>query len=293
MKRRQLAIRDIVICAIIVSVGVLAGCAGKKAMWKTDEGVLLQYRMPEGEALKYEKVEDSTQNMKMMGQSMDTSTQKTVAFTMEPKGLEEGKLDLTVTIDAMDAGLKTPQGEFSADPEPILGKSFDMEISIRGKESDLSGADGIEYNLGMAGTRSIRPDFEAIFPDLPEGRVKIWDTWPSQDTINVKDSGMDVQIVSESLNVLEGFETVDGRECAKVTAEVDGTVTGAGMQGGANLSFEGTMTGKEVWYFDYVNGVFVKSSSDLSMVATVSVTGPQEMTIPVTQTMNITVELVD
>jgi hypothetical protein len=123
--------------------------------------------------------------------------------------------------------------------------------------------------------------------------VKIWDTWPSRDTINIKDSGMDVMIVSESLNVLEGFETIDGRECAKVTAEVEGTVTGEGMQGGANLTFEGDMTGKELWYFDYTDGVYVKASSEISVVATVEVTGPQDMTIPVTQTMNLTAALVE
>jgi hypothetical protein len=143
----------------------------------------------------------------------------------------------------------------------------------------------------MAGTRSIRPDFEAFFPDLPGERVKIWDTWTTQDTINVKDSGMDVLIVSENLNVLEGYETVNGRDCAKVTTEVKGSVTGEGMQGGANLEFDGDMTGKETWYFDYAEGLFIKSSSDISVVATVSVTGPQEMTIPVSQSMTMTADL--
>lgn len=293
MSRRQATIRHIISWAMIVSIGALVGCAGKKAMWKTDDGVLLQYHIPEGKAFKYEKVEDSSQSMKMMGQAMDTSTHKTMTFTVEPKGLEEGSLNLTITIDAMEGGLETPQGKFSADTEPIVGESFDMVLSIQGKESGLSGADGLEYSMGMAGTRSIRPDFEAFFPDLPEGRMKIWDTWPSQDTINVNESGMDVLIVSESLNVLEGFETINGRECAKVAADVDGTVTGEGMQGGANLNFEGTMSGKEVWYFDYTDGILVKSTSDLAIEAVVSVTGPQEMTIPITQTIDITIDLVE
>jgi hypothetical protein len=267
------------------------GCAGKQAAVKTSEGVILQYRMPEGKAMMYEKTETSTQSMKVMGQAMDTSTNKTTAFTVAPKGLKEGKHSLTITIDSMDAGLETPQGKFTADTEAAIGESFGMMLSVQGKEMDLDEADGIEYNLGMAGTRSVRPDFEAFFPDLPEGRVKIWDTWTTQDTINVADGGMDVQIVSENLNVFEGYETINGRECAKVTADVKGSVTGEGMQGGANLAFEGDMTGKETWYFDYADGIFIRSSSEISVAATVKVTGPQEMTIPVSQTMEITAAL--
>jgi len=283
--------RNLICCAVILSLAALVGCAGKKAAVKTSDGVILQYRMPEGKAMMYEKTETSTQSMKVMGQAMDTSTNKTMAFTVEPKGLKEGKHSLTITIDSMDAGIETPQGKFTADTEPAVGESFNMMLSVQGKEMALDEADGIEYNLGMAGTRSIRPDFEAFFPDLPAERVKIWDTWTTQDTIDVADSGMDVRVVSENLNVLEGYETVNGRECAKVTVDVKGSVTGEGMQGGANLAFDGEMTGKETWYFDYSEGLFIKSSADLSVVATVSVTGPQDMTIPVSQSMEITAAL--
>jgi hypothetical protein len=293
MTRRQTTMRNLICCAVILSLAALVGCAGKKTAIKTSDGVILQYRMAEGKAMMYEKTETSTQSMKVMGQAMDTETNKTTAFTVEPKGLIEGKHGLTITIDSMEAGLKTPQGSFTADTESAVGESFDMMLSAQGKEMGLDGADGIEYNLGMAGTRSIRPDFEAFFPDLPGERVKIWDTWTTQDTIDVADSGMDVRIISENLNVLEGYETVNGRDCAKVTVDVTGSVTGEGMQGGANLEFGGEMTGKETWYFDYAAGVFVKSSSDLSVVATVNISGPQEMTIPVSQSMTITAALME
>jgi hypothetical protein len=266
----------------------MAGCGGRKTAIKTREGVLLQYRMPEGETLTYERTETSSKSMKIMGQPMDTSTDKTMTFKVEPRGMTEDTYGLTVTIESIEAGLQTPQGNFTADTEAAMGASFDMMLSDLGKETGLESADDIEYNLGMAGTRSVRPDFEAFFPDLPGERVKVWDTWTTLDTLNIDDSGMDVQIVSENLNVLEGFETIEGRECAKVAVDVTGTVTGEGMQGGANMEFTGDMTGKETWYFDYMKGVFVKSSSDISVTATVAITGPQEMTIAVSQTMEMT-----
>jgi hypothetical protein len=288
MSRSGKTTRSIICCLVVISLAALLGCAGRKVALRTKEGVILQYRMKEGKALTYEKTENSTQSMKVMGQAMETSTQKDMTFTVDPKGLKDGKQVLTITIDSMDAGLDTPQGKFTADTEEAIGQSFDMMLSSRGKETGLDEADGIEISLGMAGTRSVRSDFEAFFPDLPEGRVKTSDTWTTLDTMNVTDSGMDVQIISENLNTLEGYERVDGRECAKVTVDVTGSVTGKGMQGGANLEFDGDMTGTETWYFDYAEGAFVKSSSDISVAATVNVTGAQEMTIPVNQTMLMT-----
>jgi hypothetical protein len=293
MTGRKSLTSHIIVWVTIAAVAAVLGCAGKKAAMKTDDGVMLRYQAAKGKALTYEKSETSTQSMKMMGQAMDTSTSKTMTFKVESKGIENDLHTLSITIEAMEAGMETPQGKFTADVEPTIGETFDMVLSVLGKESGLEAADGIEYNMGMAGTRSVRPDFEAFYPDLPEMRVKIWDSWPSTDTLNISDSGMDVRIISESLNVLDGFETINGRECAKVTAEVEGTITGEGMQGGANLTFEGDMTGKEIWYFDYEAGIFVQSSSDISIVATVNVTGPQDMTIPVSQTINTTANLVE
>jgi hypothetical protein len=285
--------RNMICCLVVLSLAAVVGCAGRKTALKTSDGVILQYRMPEGVTVVYDKTETSTQSMEVMGQAMDTSTNRTMSFTVESRGFKDGMNSLTVTIDAMDAGLETPQGKFAADTESAIGKSFDMVLSARGKETDLDTADGIEYSLGMAGTRGVRPDFETFFPDLPEGRVKIGDTWTTQDTMNVSDSGMDVQIVSENLNVLKGYESVDGRDCAKVAVDVTGTLAGQGMQGGANLEFTGDMTGKETWYFDYAKGLFVKSSSDISVTANVNVTGPQEMTIPASQNMQMTSTLVE
>jgi hypothetical protein len=291
MTGNRKAVRCLICGLIVLSVAALVGCAGKKMRIKTSEGVILEYRMPEGKALVYEKAETSTQSMKVMGQTMDTSTHKTTVFTVKPDGQKDGKQSLTITIDSMDAGLETPQGKFTADTEAAVGGTFDMMLSTRGKESGLDGADKVEYSLGMAGTRNMRPDFETFFPDLPEGRVKVWDTWTTVDTMDVAESGMDVRIISENLNVLEAYETIGSRECAKVTVEIKGSVSGEGSQGGADLKFNGDMTGKETWYFDYAAGVFVKSSSEIAIVATVDVTGPQEMTIPVNQTMTMTADL--
>jgi hypothetical protein len=292
MRQGKPADRVFVWMIVAMAVAALTGCGGRQAV-KTKEGVMLRYDAPKGRALTYEKSEATTQSMQIMGQAMETKTDKTMTFKVESLGPVEGGYNLKITIESLAASLQTPQGHFEADTEPAVGKTFDMDLSARGGVSGLEDAKGIEFSMGMAGMRSIEPDFQAFFPDLPEQRVKIWDSWPSADTLTMSDSGMDVEIVTQNMNVLEGFETVNGRECAKVTVDVTGTMTGAGTQGGANLDFEGDMSGNQIWYFDYAKGVFVRSSSDLTVTASVNVTGAQEMTIPVNQTMTLAAELME
>ncbi len=167
-----------------------------------------------------------------------------------------------------------------------------MVMSRLGKELDLSGAESIKYNLGQAGERDLASNFQAIFPDLADKPVKIGDTWTSKDTITEKIGSGEIKISLESLNTLAGFETVDELECAKITANITGSLEGAGQQMGADLAFKGDIEGSETWYFAYKEGLFVNQKIDVITKGTVNVLGPQEMSIPMAQNMKFEIKLI-
>jgi hypothetical protein len=60
---------------------------------------------------------------------------------------------------------------------------------------------------------------------------------------------------------------------------------------GAPLTFDGTTEGTETWYFAVDEGVYVKGTSKMLTTATVTVSGPQEMVIPMTMDMTIETSL--
>lgn len=66
----------------------------------------------------------------------------------------------------------------------------------------------------------------------------------------------------------------------------------AGDQGGAGLAFKGGIEGNETWHFAYKEGFFVKLIADVFTKGTVSVLGPQEMSIPLAQNMKIETKLI-
>jgi hypothetical protein len=244
------------------------------------------------ETLQYRSISGSVQNMKVMGMEMEIKSDKKVVYTVRPEGMEGDNHKIRITVDSLEANTAGPQGNIAADGELVFGKSFDMILSPYGKELDLGGAADLKYNRGMGEIVSVAADFQGSFPDLAGRRVKQGETWTTTDTLRVDESGGEVVIALEAVNTLAGYETVDGMECAKVTAVVLGTVTGTGEQNGAQLEFDGTFTGNETWYFAYKKGIFVKSSSEQHVLNTVKVSGPQNMEIPVDQKMTFETSLV-
>ena len=274
---------------LVVALAVTSGCGGRGGVGK---GMNLEYKMPKKEALAYRSVSESLQKMSVQGMNMEVTSDKKLVFSVRTKGQEDTNYRLEVTVDSLDVNMVSMQGNFSADAASVLGKSFEMTLSALGVESDLSGASALEYEIGMAGKRSVSAEFQAVFPDLAGRPLEIGGTWTATDTLDIKEGDGDIHIILEQVNTLEGFETVEGLECARVSAVVTGTLSGTGEQGGAKLTFNGTFEGTELWHFARKKGVLVKSVSESKVMNTVKVTGPQEMEIPVSETTKSEIVLV-
>lgn len=291
------SIRSLHACAAVVlaaaAICALPGCAGKKNVWgDTESGLILEYRMKQGDVLKYEMVQEGTEQVEVMGQTNESATNKTYVVAVESKGMQGENHLLAITFESMEAGMKSVQGEFSADTEGVVGKSFDLVLSPLGDEVDLSGAEDIKYSAGPLGDRSVKSDFEGAFADLAGRPVKVGDSWTSTDSVSIDQGNSVVLIESESVHTLDGYETVDGLECARVVTEVTGAISGEGEQMGAPLVFDGTLGGSESWYFAYKEGYLVKTSSDMSSDIVVTVQAGQEMKVPVKGTIRFETTLI-
>jgi hypothetical protein len=218
--------------------------------------------------------------MQVGGQDVNTNTESSLEFTAKPKSSKDGVHGITVTVDAMKIRMQSPQGDQSPALDHVPGKSFDMSLTRLGKETDTSGAAAITYVLGTS-SRDLSSRFQAFFPDLPDRPIKPGDTWPSQDSVTEKTGGGDILISLNHVNTLDGFETIDGVECARIKTETKGTLKGNLEEGGASLTLDGTMAATATWYFAIKQGFIVKSDSKGSFSGSLSV-AQANMTIPVT-----------
>jgi hypothetical protein len=282
---------------------VLAGCAAKTqapvvtataakapAAKAAPVGTVLEYKMPEGRMLSYQNTGEALEATDMMGQSVESHTTSSEAFTLRAKGRKEGNLLLGVTIDDMSMTITSPRGDMSPDMTSLAGKTFDMVLSPLGQEVDVSGAEALTYKMAT-GTRNLATTFKLFFPDLPEKPLKVGDVWPSSGGAEEKTGAVDLRLAFQNVNHFEGLETVDGIECARIRSEVTATITGSGSQQGMDMVFSGTGQGTDLWYFAVKDGIYVKSTGDLKMDMSITVSA-MGMTIPVTTTRKGTVQLV-
>ncbi len=281
------------VALVVLLIALLAGCAAKRPFWgDVKKGLILEYRMPQDQALQYQFSSNMIQDMEMMGGSMRNIIDLNLLFSAKSEALEGKNHLLLVTIDSAKTDIESPQGNLMPDMSPVLGKSFHMILTLLGKELEMTGSDTIKYSMGQAGERTLTSNFQTIFPDLAGKPIKIGDTWTTNDTINVKEGGMDMRMTFVSVNTLQGLETVGGHECAKITAKTTGKMEGEGQQGPANLYIEGDIEGKDTWYFAYKEGIFVKSISDGLAEGNIAVTGAQKMTIPMTMETKFETKLI-
>jgi len=287
----------VVLCVVAVAAVavVLTGCAAKTGacVWgDLDTGLVLEYRMSSGDARSYTFTSSSIQTMEIQGQSIPVESVETLSFSVEPKGMKDDDLALGITIDGLTVTVSSPRGELEADTDSVVGESFDMALSKLGAEGGLPDTDALQYTIGPEGPKSVITSFGVMFPDLPDGPITIGDTWPATLEISEENDEGNVVITVDAINTLEGFETVDGFECAKIEAVLTGIIEGGGIQQGAEWTMLSHMEGGGTWYFAYKEGILVRDVTEGIADGTIVVDSPNgEMTIPVTREYSMVTEL--
>ena len=291
--KTQMKFQKSIFAIVVISLAILiTGCAVKKNLWGDPKtGINLKYRMEKNQILKYRTVSDFTQTMEVMGQSFDITSHSGQFFVVKSMENNATMNRLEITIDTMFMKTITPRGEIIPDMSDVNGKSFDMSLTNTGKEFDFAGADKIKYSLGQSGERSMATEFQAIFPNLPTRPVKVGDKWTSIDTINENSDKGYLQIIMKSINTLEGFEKINGKECVKITTDSKGELNGKAMEQGAELITIGNMSGKDIWYFAYKEGVFVKILTE-GVAENITTVSAQKMEIPSTREYSMEIELI-
>jgi hypothetical protein len=292
---RRSRVSLLVVLAALAAVSVLSGCAGRSgacAWGDKDSGLILEYRMTEGEQLAYQYTSDFSQVMEAQGQEIPIDSVQKVAFSIAPSGMKGPDYAIGVTVEGMNIRIDTPEGNIDGDVDEVVGESFEMTLSKTGEEGNLPEHDVLQFTVGPEGPKSVIPAFSAMFPDLPGRPVVVGDTWPSEITVEEEEGEGATRLHLDIVNTLDGFEMVAGRECARITSTFTGTITGSGVEQGAEWTIESDTDGTGVCFFDFKSGVFVSDESTGTADGTIVVKAPAgEMALPVTRTFKMTTSL--
>jgi hypothetical protein len=273
---------------LLIPMLVLACCgmAGLPAQQAGPEGaqnkvVTLAYQFSEGRTVAYRTTSTQIQNLDAMGQSITTRTVNNMEFSAKSKGLKDDNFILGVTMDAFKVSVEGPQGNTAPDPSTVIGKSFDMIISRLGKVVDAAGASSISYDMGQSGKRNIAAGFQTFFPDLPDHPVKIGDAWTSESAVVNRGDISEIRIALKNEHKLDGFETAEGYECARIKTTAKGSMRGTIEQSGMTMTLDGTVQSTQTCYFAIKEGIFVKGDEKTGSAGNITVSAAN-MSIPIT-----------
>jgi hypothetical protein len=279
--RKQTVQTRLLIVLAILTFTLLAGCAVKRNIWGDPTSSLsLTYRMGDNQIFKYQTSSQENQKLEMTGQSMVKKTKISNQFSVQLKGLTEKNFLLGITLENMKINITGGMmGDVTPDLSTLTGKSFDMTLSPLGKEVGFSGIEALQYQPGPSGTRNIKSSFNNIFPDLADKPVKIGDTWTTKEDFTEKAGNLDIHVITDNLNTLQGPETVNGLECVKIETRIKGSFDGKGKQMGSEFTLKGNIKGNTTWYFAYKKGIFISMKANITSEGSVEVS-TQGMTIP-------------
>ncbi|RKY78327.1 hypothetical protein DRQ07_07730 [candidate division KSB1 bacterium] len=281
---------------VITAFALIAGCSSTKTMTGSPEkGLNLSYRFPAGKTLVYKISTNNNQTMEMMGNTRETEYNVSTVLSMQLTEKKQNDYIVKITIDSMYASLKGPMLPASKKPDfsGVLGKSFTVVYSPEGKEKETIGADSIFFSLVPGQKQNIKGFVTHLFTSLPKEKIKLGSAWKDSTTRVIEQGGMDITINTQNENTLESVDKHNGYDCLKIKTTFTGTLDGSGENSGAQLTMESDIEGESLWYFDYKAGVLVYLKTSSLSEGSIVVTGPANMTIPISgETENI-VELVE
>lgn len=270
------------------------GCASKRNVSDASmKGVTFEYNMPQNETLKYKFVSNAVESAEVQKKKIDAHYKTNINFTIEAKESESELIDLLVSIDEMLQQFNIAGKEIKADLSTVIGEQFNMKLSDKGTGLDVSEATKIKYDIVPGKTRDMGTHFKTMFPELPATVINKGDHWTTVDTIE-EDLGEGLfRIIINSNNVLEGFETFNGKNCARITADFKGSIYSHTKEGEANIMTTGTIKGNDLWFFAFEEGLLVKMDSKGTAKTITEVNGKKNMTIPGSREFTYLTELLD
>jgi hypothetical protein len=281
----------------MASVLVLSGiCSALYSQKKSDgatvkEGVKLEYKYQAGKSFKYLSDTKIVQDLDANGQSMQVNISTILACQAKGSGKVGENLKLEIKIDSMTNAVESPQGNMGGPVAELKGKTFNMILTPGGKAADLSEAATVVYNTGN-GQRDMAESFRNFFPSLPSGAVKPGDTWIVNDTVNIKRQSDTTYMPQKLSYKFDGFENVEGIECAKVSAEISGDRKMSTQSGGMTINIKGPFTGTLEMLIAVKDGYLVKETITTKMTGTLEMPDQGGMSFPDVMTVTSTTSLV-
>jgi len=244
------------------------------------EPVLLKYGFKAGATFQQEMEIQQNTVQSMMGQE--------IKVVGEVKGLVEYQVEAvspdgnaTMLMTVKDISVR--QSAMGRDTTLSYSDMKDIVRIVFSPEGKVLSSEQVDSSDAAAVINQIEPG-RLLF--LPGREVKTGESW-DEGYNETKSAGAGtpfaLEMAVENKYTLTGKENSDGKELYRISNSGTIGITGKGSQMGLEMFIEGNAVVKGYSLFDAGRKMIVFTENDTEMELNVAVTGPQEMTIPMTQ----------
>jgi hypothetical protein len=242
--------------------------------------VNLLYNYPADKAIKYLTNSTMAQIMDIQGQTMQTDVSSALGCSVKSVGKQDNNLKLEILIDTLGQTTNSPMGYAGGAIQEVKGKTFNIVVTPEGKTVDISEAASLTFNVEGSGESNFAQNISEFFPVLPSKPVTVGEVWNLLDSISTKSTTITSKSVDNTVNKLEGIETVNGMECAKISTTHSGNMTMSIQAQGMDIYLAGPFTGTSECLFAIKEGYFIKQTSSTKMTGNLEIAS-QGMTLPI------------
>lgn len=183
---------------------------------------------------------------------------------------------LSMTIDSMVPTGTLPPGIAAEDFAAASGASFGGTLHPSGEITEFEGAES-----GSALVTQMNESMSRFFPPVPEDGARPGETWTDSGTVMGGATGMDIEVSTVTVYQSGDWIEAGGARVLPVSARSDITVAGGGMQGGTEITIDGTGVSWAALRLGADGRLLSRFSADtMNMTATVIAMGT---IIPITQ----------
>ena len=258
--------------------------------FQQEGGISLTYKLEKGKTYRYASQSDIQSVQTMMGNEVSTTigSNSVARLTVEDVD-KEGNITIVTALDSIVVKSHSPQRDTTmVNPFGIVGKRTRDLITKYGQTLKSTIIDTVRMPMGMGGRRVSASSFLLDFGDKA---VKVGDSWDRTKTDSLDQMGGKMYLTSHITYTFVEPAEMQGYKCYKITSKGTTSYQGKGQMMGMSVFTEGTGTVNGTIYFAPDEGILVESESTSQQELTSAMTGQQNMTIPISQSIKSTTTL--
>lgn len=248
----------------------------------SQESFMLKYGLKEGDRFlqKMEITQNTVQSV--MGQEIKVVGEISgVSHMLVEEVSAEGNATALLTVEELTVH-QAAMGKDTTMTLKDIKESSRIVVSPTGKVISSARVDSSEVAALVSQMEPGR------LRSLPGKEVKVGESWSESYTENKSSApgtpfGLEMAIENEY--TLVGRESREGKEYFKITSTGTIAVTGKGEQSGMDMFVEGNAKVAGYSLFDPELSMIVYTEDDTEMELSVAISGPQNMTVPMTQSI--------